>query len=303
MVHPRGLERGHIHRADRRFRRRVVAQGLFQPENPAARKGETARGRNDGRAGLSVDLFERRHASGFALQRIVGERVVGGHAGLFVGEQVQAQMLNIERARAVETAHMRQHHLRDRRRAQARHVGLHRDERVENVEQDADHRGQTHTLGARERVCQQQPTRRLQLFRQRRLLPDSRAIDFGDVGFGFAETRDGPEIGRQFAKALARHQTAVADGDEARQRERDPDVAEASQREHRFGPHGVGKVHRRQPQHEHHRHEHLHAERKRPATETRHEFRRRTRSRRSRRSRRRSTSRGVGCPSSRPARG
>ena len=96
-------------------------------------------------------------------------------------EQVEAEVLKIERARAQQNADPRDQLLRFRRRAQLRQIALRGDERVERVELDADRRGEARTLGALARAGEQQRARGLQLLGKRGLLADARAVDFGEV--------------------------------------------------------------------------------------------------------------------------
>ena len=80
--------------------------------------------------------------------------------------------------------------------ANERDVALRGDERVESVEQNADGGGEAEAFGSAPGTVEQQRARRLQLFRQRRLLADRRAIGRLQVGFRVEHRRDRAEIDR-----------------------------------------------------------------------------------------------------------
>ena len=69
------------------------------------------------------------------------------------------------------------------------------------------------------------------LFGQGRMLANHPPVDVGEVEPRLGEARIGAQIGREFAKALARHQPPVAARHQARDGERDREIADAAHRE------------------------------------------------------------------------
>ena len=180
-------------------------------------------------------------------------------------------MADIEGADAQRRADAMKDRSRHRRLADERDVALRGDQRVEGVEQHADRGGQPQSLRCAARVVEQQRSRRLQLFGQRRLLSDRRAVSSRQIRFGLEHCGDCTEIDRELTDRLAGDQPPGARvGDDGRE-QRDCDVDEAAGDEHRLNVHRGRERLARKAQHEHHGDHRLHADGDRPAAEPGHE--------------------------------
>ncbi len=174
-------ESGEVDLADRRRRRGVVGDRVFEPLDMAARV-EQARDRRLGRrALLRTELVAGGEPRRLAPHRVGRHRMAGRQPRLGAGQEFEAQVLQVERGGAQRDADARRQRLRRRPVAQGGQVALRRHHRVERIEQHADRRGEPHPLRRRARPLEQQRARRLQLVGERRLLADRRAIDLGDV--------------------------------------------------------------------------------------------------------------------------
>ena len=111
-------------------------------------------------------------------------------------------MVEIERADAQRRPDVLEQGSRRRRIADERDVALRGDERVESVEQNADRGGEAKAFGTAPRAVEQQRAGRLQLFRQRRLLADRRAVGRLQIAFGVEDRGDRAQIDGQFADRI-----------------------------------------------------------------------------------------------------
>ena len=202
-------EGGEVDFADRRRRGVVVGDRAFEPLDVAARVEQARDRRLDRRALLRIELVAHGEPRRLAPHRVGRDRMAGRQPRLGAGQQIEAEVLQVERGGAQGDADARRQRPRRRPVAQGGQVALRRDQRVERVEQHADRRGEPHALGRRARPIEQQRARRLQLLGERRLLADRRAVDFGEVDVGVGEARDGAQIGGKFAERLARHHPPV----------------------------------------------------------------------------------------------
>src|SRR5271166_3880475 len=121
-------------------------------------------------------------------------------------QQLETQMLEIRSAYPQSRINVPEESRRFWPVANQPHIALRRDQRVERVEQDADGRCETDILRRASSMIEQQRPRGLQLLRQRRLLPDRRAVSRLEIGLEIEDRGDGAQIDRKIADRFACHQ-------------------------------------------------------------------------------------------------
>ncbi len=222
-------EGGEVDVADRGARLRVVGQGLLQTPDLAQRETEPPGRGVERRAAFRVHRFgfdPRR----LALERVDRQLMVGRERGMAGGQELEAQMREIERADTQGVPDPRQHRRRRRRLADELDIALRRDQRIERVEQDADRGRQPQALSLCPRPFEQKRARRLQLLRKRRLLADRYAIGRRQILVGIKYGRDRAHVDREFADRFARHHPPRAGVGENRREQRKGDIGDAAAR-------------------------------------------------------------------------
>ena len=259
-------EGGEIDVADRGARRLVVRQGALQAPDMAEREDESP-----GRGGERRMRF-RVHRFGFrprrlALERVDGELMVGRQNGATGGQELQAQVLEIERPDPQRVADSRQHCRGLRCLPDEVDVALGGHQRIQRIEQDADRRCEPHPLALFSRPIKQDRARRLQLLRKHRLLANRRAIGRSQFLVRIKNARDRAHVDREFADRFARDQPAGAGvGKDGRQK-RKRDIGDAPAREQQLDSNRGRESLARESENENHRDDRLHADRHRPSAE------------------------------------
>ena len=202
-------------------------RAYFQAADVAERQNQSPGRSFERRARFPLHCLLAFNARRLALERVDCELMVGRQDRAAGGQELEAQMLEIERADPQSVANARQHRRSHRGLPDELHVALRGDQRVERVEEDADRSREPHALALFSRPLEQEGARRLQLLRKRRLLADRRAVGRSEILIGIENACNRSHVDRELADGFAGDHSASTGVGKDRGQEREGDIGEA----------------------------------------------------------------------------